>query len=100
MRWNPTAVDVLSCAPKEASQRHRSDSGGPIIEREWRKSLCWTQPREGYRSPLDIAGNTCAPAENSPVSDEDLTVLTGLGLIEVRDEGPVLTQAGIAVLNG
>jgi hypothetical protein len=35
----------------------------------------------------------------SPVSDEDLTVLTGLGLIEVRDEGPVLTQAGIAVLN-
>jgi hypothetical protein len=36
----------------------------------------------------------------SPVSDEDLTVLTGLGLIEVRDEGPVLTQAGIAVLNG
>jgi hypothetical protein len=36
----------------------------------------------------------------SPVSDEDLNVLTGLGLIEVRDEGPVLTQAGIAVLNG
>ena len=36
----------------------------------------------------------------SPVTDEDLTVLTGLGLIEVRDEGPVLTQAGIAVLSG
>ena len=36
----------------------------------------------------------------SPVSDEDLTVLKDLGLIEVRDEGPVLTQAGIAVLNG
>ena len=36
----------------------------------------------------------------SPVSDEDLRLLTGLGLIEVRDEGPVLTQAGIAVLNG
>ena len=36
----------------------------------------------------------------SRVSDEDLTVLKGLGLIEVRDEGPVLTQAGIAVLNG
>ena len=36
----------------------------------------------------------------SPASDEDLTVLTGLGLIEVRDGGPVLTQAGIAVLNG
>jgi len=36
----------------------------------------------------------------SPVSDEDLTILKGLGLIEVRDEGPVLTQAGIAVLNG
>ena len=36
----------------------------------------------------------------SPVSDEDLRVLTELGLIEVRDEGPVLTQAGTAVLNG
>ena len=35
----------------------------------------------------------------SPVSDEDLTTLTGLGLVEVRDEGLVLTQAGIAVLN-
>ena len=36
----------------------------------------------------------------SPVSDEDLTALKDLGLIDVRDEGPVLTQAGIAVLNG
>jgi hypothetical protein len=36
----------------------------------------------------------------SPVSDEDRTTLTGLGLVEVRDEGLVLTQAGIAVLNG
>ena len=36
----------------------------------------------------------------SPVSDEDLTVLKGLGLIEVRDEETVLTRAGIAMLNG
>jgi hypothetical protein len=36
----------------------------------------------------------------SPVSDDELRVLTELGLIEVRDEGPVLTQAGIVVLNG
>ena len=36
----------------------------------------------------------------SPVSDEDLHVLSELGLVEVRDEGPVLTQAGTAVLNG
>ena len=34
----------------------------------------------------------------SPVSDEDLHVLTELGLIELRDEGPVLTEAGAAVL--
>ena len=34
----------------------------------------------------------------SPVSDEDLRVLTELGLIELRDEGPVLTQAGAALL--
>jgi hypothetical protein len=36
----------------------------------------------------------------SPVSDEDLRLLTGLGLVDVRDEGLVLTPAGIAVLNG
>lgn len=36
----------------------------------------------------------------SPVSDEDLALLEDLGLIDVRDEGPVLTQAGIAVVNG
>jgi hypothetical protein len=36
----------------------------------------------------------------SPASDEDLHVLTELGMIEVRGEGPVLTQAGTAVLNG
>ena len=36
----------------------------------------------------------------SPVSDDDLRVLTEFGLIEVREEGPVLTQAGTAVLSG
>ncbi|NOJ43752.1 hypothetical protein [Bradyrhizobium australiense] len=35
----------------------------------------------------------------SPVSDEDLRALIGLGLVEVCDIGIVLTQAGIAVLN-
>jgi hypothetical protein len=34
----------------------------------------------------------------SPVDEEDLRVLTELGFIELRDEGPVLTQAGAAVL--
>jgi hypothetical protein len=36
----------------------------------------------------------------SPVSNEDLRVLSELGLIEVRDDVPVLTQSGIAVLDG
>ena len=36
----------------------------------------------------------------SPVSDQDLDVLSELGLVDVRDEGPVLTQAGAAVLDG
>jgi hypothetical protein len=36
----------------------------------------------------------------SPVSDQDLDVLSELGLVEVRDEGPVLTQAGTAALDG
>ncbi|MBR1190415.1 hypothetical protein JQ609_21010 [Bradyrhizobium sp. AUGA SZCCT0169] len=34
----------------------------------------------------------------SPVSDEDMHVLTELGLIELRDEGPVVTEAGAALL--
>jgi len=36
----------------------------------------------------------------SPVSDEDLKTLTGLGLIEVHEENIVLTPAGNAALNG
>ena len=36
----------------------------------------------------------------SPVSKEDLRVLTELGLIEQRDQGLVVTQTGIAVLDG
>ena len=36
----------------------------------------------------------------SPVGSEDILVLSDLGLIELRDEGPVLTQAGTAVLTG
>lgn len=36
----------------------------------------------------------------SPVSNDDLRDLSELGLIEVREEGPVLTQAGTAVLTG
>ena len=36
----------------------------------------------------------------SPVSDEDLRVLAELGLIEEREEGPVLTLAGTAVVSG
>ena len=35
----------------------------------------------------------------SPVSEEDLQTLTELGLVEKRDEGIVLTQAGIALLD-
>ena len=36
----------------------------------------------------------------SPVSDEDLKILTELGLVEAREEGLVLTQAAIVMLNG
>jgi len=36
----------------------------------------------------------------SPVSDEDLRVLTELGLVELNDDGPLLTSAGTAVLSG
>jgi len=35
----------------------------------------------------------------SPVSASDLNTLTELGLIEMRDEVPVLTQAGHDVLD-
>ena len=38
--------------------------------------------------------------ELSAVSDEDVRVLTELGLLEVREEGPVLTQSGTAVVSG
>jgi hypothetical protein len=35
----------------------------------------------------------------SPVSAADLSTLTELGLIEMRDDAPVLTQAGDRVLD-
>ncbi|WP_338027760.1 MULTISPECIES: hypothetical protein [Bradyrhizobium] len=34
----------------------------------------------------------------SPVSDEDLRLLTELGLVELHDDEPALTEAGAAVL--
>jgi len=37
--------------------------------------------------------------EMLPVGADDLRILVALGLIEVRDDGPILTQAGTAVLN-
>jgi hypothetical protein len=36
----------------------------------------------------------------SPVSQTDLATLTELGLIEMQDDGPVLTQAGHDALDG
>jgi hypothetical protein len=36
----------------------------------------------------------------SPISDEDMQTLTDLGLVELRDEGPVLTPAGKSAANG
>jgi hypothetical protein len=35
----------------------------------------------------------------SPVSDADLSALIDLGLVEMRDDAPVLTNAGQAVLD-
>ena len=34
----------------------------------------------------------------APVSEDDLTTLSELGLVEIRDDAPVLTQGGIDVL--
>jgi hypothetical protein len=36
----------------------------------------------------------------SPVSDEDLRVLTELGLIELHDDVPEVTPTGAALLSG
>ena len=36
----------------------------------------------------------------SPVSEEDLHLLTELGLVELDDDGPALTAEGAAVLSG
>jgi hypothetical protein len=39
----------------------------------------------------DIQGNR---TKLSPVSSNDLRILTGMGLVEMRDEVPVLTSEG------
>lgn len=43
----------------------------------------------------DIHGNRL---KLSPVEDDDLGTLIELGLVEIRDEAPVVTQAGLAAL--
>ena len=98
---NAAVVDALSCAPKEAAQQGESNSSkansrtpmvdNPFAELSLERAI-------GLRWTLrDIQARRL---KMSPVSDEDLTALKDLGLIDVRDEGPVLTQAGIAVVNG
>ncbi len=43
----------------------------------------------------DILGNRL---KLTPVKDHDLQTLIELGLIEMRDDAPVVTQAGLAAL--
>jgi len=43
----------------------------------------------------DILGNRL---KLSPVSEDDLRTLTDLGFVEMRDELPVVTPAGLAAL--
>jgi hypothetical protein len=43
----------------------------------------------------DILGNRL---KVSPVKDDDLRTLINLGLVEMRDDSPVVTPAGLAAL--
>jgi hypothetical protein len=43
----------------------------------------------------DIKSN---PLNWSPVNQHDLRILTIMGLVEMRDDAPVLTNAGISVI--
>lgn len=43
----------------------------------------------------DILGNRL---QLSPLRDDDLRTLIDLGLVEMRDDAPVVTQAGLAAL--
>jgi hypothetical protein len=43
----------------------------------------------------DIRGNRLKPA---PVADDDLRTLIEMGLVEIRDDAPVVTPAGLAAL--
>ena len=43
----------------------------------------------------DILGNRL---KLSPVKDDDLRTLIDLGLVEIRDDSPVVTPAGLAAL--
>jgi len=44
----------------------------------------------------DILGNRL---KLSPVKDDDLRTLIDLGLVEIRDDSPVVTPAGLAALD-
>src|SRR5258707_10692927 len=88
------AAALLVCAQEAAATQTKSDRmyqyskgvvDNPFAEFSLEKAI-------GLRWTLrDIQSRRL---KMSPVSDEDLQVLTELGLIELRGEGPVLTEAG------
>jgi Mn-dependent DtxR family transcriptional regulator len=48
---------------------------------------------------VDTSGYQANRLKLSPVSDNDLKTLTNLGLVEMQDYVPVLTQAGYDALD-
>ncbi len=98
---NLAGVSVLSGAPRTAPPNTSLISHGQVVGKRMAENPFAEFDLEkaiGLRWTLrDIQARRL---KMSPVSDEDLKTLTGLGLVDVRDEGLVLTPAGTAVLNG
>ena len=92
------ALGAFSCATKVAAMPTKSDRNVPLVETMVDNPFAEFDLERAIGLRWTLRDIQARRLKMSPVSDGDLLVLTELGLVELRDEGPVLTQAGAAVL--
>ena len=88
------------CVQEYAAVRTKSDRNLEIVKRVLDNPFAELGLERAIGLRWTLRDIQARRLKMSPVSDEDLRVLTELGLIEVREEGLVLTQAGTAAVNG
>jgi hypothetical protein len=94
------AVAAISVAPSVASRNKSLISMDAVEKRMVEDPFAQFSLEQAIGLRWTLRDIQARRLKMSPVSGDDLRTLTGLGLVELRGEGLVLTPAGTAVLNG